>query len=256
MLLLSSNSIPDLASPVESVLFDGTNNDEYIAIPINGGESANVANQDFTIEIWVRPTSANNNTAINAYDGNLIIDADNYSGNGGAFLFGINDNTIDVGVRAEGTAGYTTYGCSATVNDNAWHWLVMTYDISARQMQFYIDGTRELNETIPDNGGNGNLHWTSGGSTADQQLVLGREKGEFNPDGGFHGRISEMRISPSVLYSAASITQPSAPLDGSGADVAYYGFTEGSGSTVNDTGGGTNGDGTITLASWDTDGPY
>ena len=251
---------PGGGSSVQSLSFDGTGNDERVEIDITGGVSANVANTDFTVEVWIRPTSNNNQDQVDCFDGNIFIDGDNLSGNGGAWLMSINGNVVDVGLNPESVSlgnpsGYQTFSGTTTVNNDAWHWIVMTYDLSTGDLQLYVDGTREINTTaspLED----GNVHWESGGGTQDQLLVLGREKQEINANGGYHGLMSELRISNSILYSTASITVPTSPLTASGAGRAYYGFTEGSGTLLEDTGGGTNSDGTIVGAAWNAGSPY
>lgn len=248
------------ASTVQSVLFDGAGNDERIEISITGGASANVANDSFTLEVWIRPTSANNNNATPSFEGSIFVDGDNLSGTGGAFLLSVNGNVVDVGINPESSStgnpsGYQTFSGSTAVNDDTWHWVVMTWNASTGALQLYVDGSREINTTASPVE-TGNLHWESGGGAPDQLLVLGREKQNLNADGGFYGRISELRITPSILYSGASISVPTSALSGAGAGVVYYGFTEGSGSTVADSGGGTNSNGTIVSAVWDSNGPY
>lgn len=267
LVLVSAASLP------QSIVFTGTLGTpsidyDRVTIPITGGVTANLANTDCTFEIWIKPhATSNDNTGANWYDGNIFVDRDSFAGSptGGQWGMSILGGVVALGIGSStgATVSYTTLTATTDITDDAWHHIVWTFDISTGNVELWVDGTREINSSVSIASG-GNLGLLSGGDAKAQLIELGGEKNdqESGDSLSFFGSMSEILMSSSLLYTGASISVPTSPRSGAGAGVAYYGFTEGSGTLVEDTGGGTNSDGTVVLnggsppPSWSTDGPY
>jgi hypothetical protein len=237
------------SSQVQSILFSGTLGTaeidyDRITIPNTGGATANLQDTDATVEVWLRPHATNNdNTGAQWVNGNIFMDNDKVGGGtGGQWGMSILGGVVAVGISLDdggALSGYDEFAGTTDITDDAWHHIVWTLNATTGAFQLYVDGSREVNSTASTGNGN-NLGWLSGGDAKAQLLELGGEKNdqESGDSLSYFGYMSEIRISSSVLYSGASISVPTSPLDGSGAGVAYYGFTEGSGTTIADGGGG------------------
>ncbi len=256
-------------SAVQSVLFSGTIGTESIDYDrltsdrTSTGGNLGAASSDATVEMWIKPTSANSNTGTAWVEGHILLDNDMVEGDGspvgGQYGLSVCNDTIRLGVATELDTTYTEFIGSTTVNDGNWHWIVFCWDASTGDVQLYIDGTRDVDSTRA----SGNLGWVSGGNTKAQLNEFAGEKNDF--EGGsslsLFGQMSEIRFSNNIRYDASTITVPTTALAVDGNTIAYWGFTEGSGTTIAD--GSSNGDeitivtgGSPTVPTWSTDGPY
>lgn len=241
---------------VGSIEFSGTVDQDYdrFTVPINGSSPANIGSEDFTIEMWVYADSSNTDSGPNWYDGNMFLDNDRLGGTD-SLVWTIHDGVPQVSVQANGSTTNSPQDASTDIR-GAWAWLVMTRDESSGAVQFYVNGTREINATMP----SGDLSWTSGGNAKDQLIEFGGEK-HTQGTPAFEGEISEIRFSNTIRYSGSSITVPTEPLGVDSDTVAYWDFSEGTGDTVFDrdtfaADGSVVFNGGETLPSWVASGPY
>ena len=246
----------------QAVEFDGTGNVNYdrATVSVDGGEAANIGGGDFTWEMWLKPTSANNNTGSTFADANIFADRDNFQGaTGGEYIFSILNDTLHVSLSpTTGSLSYDEFEATTAINDNQWHFIAITYDFSTGDVQAYIDGTREINGTASNSG---TLAYVSGGSAGDLILELGGEKHEAGADLGYFGRISETRISDTIRYSGTTHTVPTAQMTDDADTIVLWRFDEGSGTIVENS-AGADSDLTLILNSgsapprWVNDSPY
>jgi hypothetical protein len=123
-------------------------------------------------------------------------------------------------------------------------------------VQVYVDGQREINAA----GSAGDLSFLSSSTPKDRIIELGGEK-HFQGTPSFVGFMSELRFSGIVRYSGPAITVPSSALGVDSDTLTYWSFSEGSGSTLNDSAGGAS-HGTIVFGgspevpSWSAETPY
>ena len=255
----------------QSVLFSGTLGTaviDYDRLTIDRTSTAGnlgASSADATLEIWIKPTAANNNTETgNGWvQGNIFVDADSVEGDsspvGGQFGLSIADNVVNLGVSAVNSETYTQHVGTTIVNDLTWHWIVFVWDSSTGNLQLYVDGNRDVNTSRT----SGNMGWVSGGNTKAQLVEFGGEKNDFESGDSlsFFGKISEIRFSDNVRYNGTSITVPTTPLTADGNTIGLWSFTEGSGTTIGDSSSNNENmtvvtGGTPTVPTWNTDGPY
>jgi len=242
-----------------SIRFSGTVDQAYdrITIPIAGGQSANIGATDFTVEIWIRPSATGNNGGGPAWwAGNIFIDRD---------ILGAGDRSYGMSL----INGQPTFMChpdggskgehtaAVDIRDGQWHWLVFTYDADTGQRQIYVDGTRRVQAS----GSSGDVSLDApSGTTKNNVVELGGEK-HFQGTPSFVGHMSEIRFSNIVRSTASSIAVPTSQLTVDANTVAYWGFSDGSGSVLTDASGGNN-HGTIVFGGspqapvWSTESPY
>ena len=261
-----------LPAVLGSILFSGTIGTptidyDRVTIPITGGAAANMAGgTGECFEFWIRAAASNTNTGSVWVDGNIIIDRDSTNGGaqGGQYGFSILGGLLCWGLAPSNDIldNYTNVLTTTVVNDDQWHHIVAQRRISDGAYWLYVDGSLEANGVL-DPGEY--LAWTSGGDAKAQLIEIGGEKNDFEVTSlSYEGYFTELRLSNFLRYTAgaATIPVPTSPLDGSGAGVAYYGFTEGAGSTIADTGGGQQSDATVvfggspTVPAWSNESPY
>ncbi|HET7010542.1 MAG TPA: LamG-like jellyroll fold domain-containing protein, partial [Anaerolineales bacterium] len=228
-----------------------------------------VGDTDFTLEWWMKASSANNpsNAAHCGVNegwvfGHTLIDRDVYgAGDLGDYGVSLSGGRVTFGVSL-GATGTTICGTS-NVADGSWHHVAVTRRVSDGRLQVYVDGDLEAEGDGPD----GDIRYADGRATSysdDPFLVLGAEKhdrGSGYPS--YNGLMDELRISNSLRYDG-SFTQPSGPFGPDANTVGLYHFNEGFGDTINDSsgaaggpstgfrnyGGGTNG------PEWTDDSPW
>ena len=96
--------VTSAGSSVQSVLFSGTlgtdviDYDRMTSDRTAAGANIGSSSSDGTIEIWIRPTSANNNTGSAWVNGNIFIDNDMVEGDnspvGGQYGLSVRNNTV------------------------------------------------------------------------------------------------------------------------------------------------------------------
>ncbi|MEY4928162.1 MAG: hypothetical protein RI894_2600 [Bacteroidota bacterium] len=157
---LSAISTP-AASNRGAVLLDGSN--DYMTIT-NPAPIAALTNSDFTIEAWVKTTSAAR-MAITSF-GNVA------NGQGGLFFIQNGNLHFDV----TGAAGPAS---TATVNNGAWHHVAVAR--TGTSLSYYIDGTAN---------GTGTIAAMAGGTT---YALIGSDT-PFYTGSYFNGSIDDVRF--------------------------------------------------------------
>jgi Concanavalin A-like lectin/glucanases superfamily/Ig-like domain CHU_C associated/SprB repeat len=216
--------------------FDGGN--DYVAISNFSYASTTIT--ELTVEAWIRTTSGGNQI-IASYDRSEY------------WRLGVNGDgagTGQISWNLSTNAGILDFGSTSTIHDGNWHHIVGVYNNGLASI--YIDG--ELDNTA-------NSGATIGtGVTRFGFISRGSESPTFNgatgPNDEFNGDIDEFRIW-NVAKSEAEIRNlMCTSFEGSenGLEV-YYVFNDGSGTTVTDVAG--NSDGTMVnmnAADWVTSG--
>jgi hypothetical protein len=221
----------------------GSGGIDRVEIPLNGSTKANVGAGDFTIELWIKGTTAENSasgcgTGNDAWiGGNIVVDRDTYNaGDRGDFGISLFDGQVGFGASSGG-AGATVCG-SRNVLDGSWHHVAVTRDASSGALRIFVDG--QPDGTVGSSPATGDISYRVGRSTpyrADPLLVIGAEKhdaGSAYPS--FSGWVDDLRLSSGLRYTG-TFNRPGAPLDADAATLALYRFDEGAGTTAGDEGG-------------------
>ncbi len=241
----------------------------------NPGPPADVGSTDFTIEFWIKATSADNNSSgvvcgnnVNWINGNIVFDRDRYNQNrkfgisiaGGYVVFGIS-------VASDFTV------CSSTqVLNNTWRHIAVQRKVSDGAMSIYIDGVLSGSGTgptgdlsYPDNGVPCNNCCNGGNCNfSDPYIVLGAEKhdaGVAYPS--YNGFMDELRISNIIRYTS-NFTPATNAYSPDANTMALYHFNEGTGTVINDVSGASGGpsNGFINIGGnpqgpiWSADSPF
>ena len=240
------------------------------------GPPADIGAGDFTIEFWLKASSAENTSgAVSCGDniawinGNVVVDRDRFSQGrkfglsiaGGRFVFGVSTDAAD-----------RTVCGSTNVLDGFWHHVAVTRKAVSGDLAIWVDGALDGDTTgpvgdlsYPDDGvpcsnccGGGNCNGS------DPFLVLGAEKHDAGASyPSYSGFLDELRLSDSVRY-ASPFAAPAAPFVTDASTVALYHFDEGSGDLVADSsaavGGPSDGDrrygGSPAGPDWSSDTPF
>ncbi|MEM8826772.1 MAG: LamG-like jellyroll fold domain-containing protein [Pseudomonadota bacterium] len=246
-----ANESPDI---VGSIQFSGTVDQDYdrFTIPLTGGSPANIGAADFTIELWINADASNTASGAAFFNGNIFFDMDRLSGND-SLVLSLHAGVPQIYVQANGSDGLAN--ASSDVRGN-WSWLVFQRSASTGAVEVWVDGTREVNTTLPA----GDLSYAGGGNAKDQVIEIGGEKHNQGTP-AYTGLVSEMRFSSTLRYTGNTIPVPTAPL-GLDADVAaYWTLREGAGAAIYDRDTGSAAgtvvfDGGQTVPVWSTSGPY
>lgn len=203
---------------------------------------------DFTLELWIRASAAENMASsvtcgdnVNWINGNILLDRDRYNQDR-KFGVSLAGGVLVFGVSGAGTGDKTLCGATAVLDD-AWHHVAIERRRSDGQMWIFVDG--QLDGTTvgpggdvsyPDDGVPGDF---CGGpcTGSDPFLVIGAEKhdaGSAYPS--YSGYVDELRISKTIRYTA-DFTPPAAPFTPDADTVALYHLDEGSGDTIGDASG-------------------
>lgn len=236
---LTSDSTFFFAATLENtkaLSFDGS--DDYIAIK-NYSYTGN-ANTEVTIEAWIRiPAASTGDHIIASYDRSEFwrFGVNGDDGAAGELGFGITTNS-----------GVLSITSSATVNDGNWHHVAAVFDNGTATL--YIDGAAD---------GTGSLGTTFGKTDSTRFGFLGNgseaftENGTQGPDFFFLGEMDEVRIWSSARSQANIDLYKDSCLVGNEANLeVYYRMSEGSGSSLNDFSG--NSQGIVAGPSWSTEG--
>lgn len=256
-----------------SVRFFGTGptwgGDEYVdrvRVLVDDGAAgapvlpANIGGEDFTIELWLRASTANDNEGFGsgAHNlwilGNIFVDRDRWANAPNEGLdFGISlaDGNVQFGVENADGDQYTLVGTS-DIRGTAWVHVAVTRVLSSGVMSVYVNGAREATVTGP----TGTLaypdditietHCGEFGSDpcteSDPYFVLGAEKHDAADDLSYIGEMDEIRLSNSLRYTGSSYTVPTAPFETDSNTMWLWHADEGSGTTATDaSGNGNNG---------------
>ena len=240
-----------------SLRFTGTRDQVHdrATIPVDQGSSANIGASDFTIELWLRPNATQNNGAGTAWwMGNIFLDRDILGNGERGFGASLRSGRVTFMTNPAG-GSQTLFTASSDIRDDAWHWIVITYDRDTGRVQVYVDGTREVNAT----GSSGDLSFLSSSNVKNRLIELGGEK-HFQGTPSYVGYMTELRFSNVVRYNANTITVPSAALGVDSDTVGYWSFSEGSGTVLADASGTANGTvifgGSPQAPVWTSESPY
>jgi concanavalin A-like lectin/glucanase superfamily protein len=232
---------------------NGANDIDRVKIQIDDpattapGPPADVGATDFTLELWLKATPAENTAsavACGANDdwiyANIVIDRDRYN-QGRSFGLSIAGGVLVFGVAGEGTGSRTICGVT-NVLDGEWHHVAVQRRRSDGWLWLYVDGRLDAQAngpdgdvSYPDDGVPGDF--CGGPCVDDPYLVFGAEKHDAGSQfPSFAGWLDEVRLS-NVLRYAVDFTRPSAPFVADLNTVALYHFDEGDGNVITDTSG-------------------
>jgi hypothetical protein len=253
-----------------SLRFFGTGSGQVdrVKIPLNGNTKANIGAGDFTIEVWIRGNESDNDPAGSCgtgeaawITGNIFIDRDVFnSGDFGDFGLSLYDGRVAFGATRD-SSGATICG-SRNVLDGTWHHVAVTRQASNGRLQLYVDG--QLDAEAASTGATGDISYRVGRGTqypdSDPFLVLAAEKHDAGSGfPSFNGSLDELRLSTTIRYNG-NFTRPAGPFTPDANTAALYHFNEGTGTTLGDeigtsngqlnVGGGDNG------PQWTTDSPF
>ena len=248
----------------------GVNDIDRVKIPLSPSTAVNVGATDFTVEFWIRGSTADNpatgcTTGGNGWTfGNIVIDRDVY-GNGDFGDFGISlfAGRVAFGIL-RGSAGATLCGVR-NVLDNQWHHVAVTRQLTTGQMRIFVDGVLDA-QIVNNVNTSGNVSYRIGRMTAypnsDPFLVFGAEKhdaGALYPS--FRGLLDEVRVS-NVLRYTGLFPRPTGPFVPDFSTMALYHFDEGSGTAIGDSAASATSPGVLRVGGansgpqWVTDTPF
>jgi hypothetical protein len=255
--VMSSTSA--LSSGPHSLRFFGNGVDQIDRVKIRiddptdsqPGPPADIGATSFTIELWLKTSSGNSATSIdcgwniNWINGNIAVDRDRY-GQGRKFGLSMGAGVIAWGVTNGSGTSRTVCG-DTDLRDGAWHHVAVQRRRSDGMLWIWVDGALEARAdgpngdvSYPDDGVPGD--YCGGPCTAsDPFIVIGAEKhdaGSSYPS--YHGWIDEIRLSTRLRYASA-FTPPADPFDVDGATAALYHLNKGSGNTIHDARGPSDG---------------
>jgi hypothetical protein len=229
---------------------------DRVKVPMLPASAANVGAGDFTVELWLRASAAENpnpartcGPGVAWIEGNILIDRDRFGQRrkygvsllGGRIAFGVSSDT-----------GEHTLCGQRDVRDLAWHHVAVQRRASDGMMWIWIDGALDASGP-PADGPASDVSYPAGAAPAsscspdggsgfsscessDPFLVFGAEKHGY--DGiNFSGWLDEIRLSRSLRYSAA-FTRPPAAFAPDADTAALWHFDEAQGSVTADASGG------------------
>ena len=218
---------------------------------------------DFTLEWWMKATTAENPTAPcnpgaigkDAWrNGNVIFDRNMLATppDFGSYGVAIFNGRVAFGTTA-GATGDTLCG-STNVADNAWHYIAVTRRSSDGQIAIFVDGIQDGAALTTNAPGNISYHDGRAGDAKDPFLFIGGDK--FNGH-AYSGWIDDVRMSSIVRYTS-TFSRPTTAIQKDSSTVLLMHFDELSNVTVHDESGTAAGpsNGTkLTGTDWSTDSP-
>ena len=202
------------------------------------GPPADVGAGDFTLEVWLMASAAENtapsvvcgaNTAWTA--GNVVVDRDR-QGADRKFGLSIAGGKVVFGVSGDATGSLTLCSLSSVL-DGAWHHVAAQRRRSDGFLWLFVDGNLEAQAPGP----GGDISYPDAAAPAnahDPYVVLGAEK--FDTGLAYSGWLDELRISTKLRYTA-NFPRPRAPFVVDRFTAALYHFDDGSGATLHDVAG-------------------
>ncbi len=245
-----------LASPLvaaSSLEFfgNGSNDIDRVKIRIddesnsNPGPPADIGNEDFSIEFWLKPGSNNTEGSIgcganyNWILGNIIFDRDRFNQTR-AFGVSLGAGRVVFGVKNSADQNRTICG-STDLRDGSWHHVAVQRRRSDGFLSLYVDGSLEASAdgpdgdiSYPDDGVPGNF-CNGSCNFSDPFIVIGAEKHDVAA--AYFGLVDELRLSNTLRYNA-SFTPSQQPFAADGSTVGLYHFDEGAGNVINDSSNG------------------
>ncbi|GAB4174009.1 MAG: hypothetical protein Fur005_35880 [Roseiflexaceae bacterium] len=283
LMAICIGSLPNMVPPISyaqstaySLRFfgNGTGDIDRVKIPLDAPATPVDLASDMTIEFWMKANPGENTTGSCStsatgdgwINGNILLDRDIYgsgdNGDYGIALFGAGQ--IGFGV-AVGNSGNTVCG-GTNLDDGQWHHIAVTRSNSTitpttERLQLFVDGVRVAASSGPLGDISYRNNRTTSWPNSDPFLVLGAEKHDAGAEyPSFRGWIDDLRISNVVRYTSTGYTPPTNEIAQDAQTVALYRFNEGSGTTIIDELGTSNGilnyGGSITPGPiWSTDQP-
>jgi hypothetical protein len=211
--------------------------------PQDGGLPVDVGATDFTLEWWMKSLPAANISGECSpggeswMDGNVILDRD-VSGDGDYGEYGVSlmEGKIAFGV-SNGSVTETLCG-TLPVDDNQWHHIALTRNVSSGLIRIFIDGELDVEVVGPI----GDISYRDGRTTQepdqDPYLVLGARK--LDQGLAYNGWIDELRISNIIRY-VETFTRPENPFTSDENTMALYRFNTGYGNVIRDLSGASEG---------------
>lgn len=209
------------------------------------GPAADVGAGDFTIELFVRGTTADNDAAVDCGAGSgwtgARLFADRHRIGGGesrSFGAGISSGKAVFGVTGAGGASHTLCG-SRAIMDGFWHHVAVQRRRSDGRMTIWVDGALDASADGPD----GDVSYPDDAAvplcgaipcTQEQYLFVGGKKETLAVS--LAGSVDELRISTKLRYASA-FARPSSAFAVDAATAALYHFDEGSGTVAGDAAG-------------------
>jgi hypothetical protein len=235
------------------------------------GPPADVGASDFTIELWLKATAAENDAgAVSCGDniawinGNILVDRDRYNQDR-KFGLSIAGGSLVFGMSGDGTGDRTLCG-SSDLLDGSWHHVAVARRRSDGWLWLWVDGQLEDDADGPD----GDVSYPDDGvpgsfcggpcDWSDPFIVVGAEKhdaGSAFPS--YSGWVDELRLSTTLRYTAPFVPA-SSPFTPDAATAALYHLDEGGGLTAGDALGTSDGElrvgGSPAGPVWSTDTPF
>ncbi|MEO9483217.1 MAG: LamG-like jellyroll fold domain-containing protein [Ekhidna sp.] len=183
--------------------FDGI--DDYVNF---GTDNRGIAAQ-ITLASWVKTTATAAGFLIAKYDGT-----------NGFLLFMDANGNVKLDGR-DGSGSYRSSGVSTTaINDNEWHYVVGTINVTTGNWRIYVDGVQE----------NGATHAAATTLASTANLYFGAQSAIY-----FAGSIDQATIWNTELDASTILSNYNACLTGSETGiVGHYIFEDGSGTTLTD----------------------
>jgi hypothetical protein len=212
---------------------------------VAAGPPLDVGETDFTVELWLRGTLADNPNTIACGPGlgwtnsNIVVDRDRHSQTP-TFGVGIQSGAV-VWANLTDNFGLSLCG-STTVADGAWHHVAVDRRRADGRMRIWIDGALDIEADGPDGG----LAYPDDGEPlavcpaglcdySDPFLVVGAEKHGYAGI-SFSGWVDEVRVSRRLRYDAA-FAVPTAAFASDADTVGLVHFDDGQGTTATDSSG-------------------
>jgi alpha-tubulin suppressor-like RCC1 family protein len=198
-----------------SVRFGGTGagRADRIEIAVDPPTPVDVGAGAFTIELWLKATTADNPTGTPTcgagqygwISGHVLVDRDRYplSGPDGRDFGASVSSAGEVAFGAENASGTSATACTDLsgegVLDGTWHHLALQRT-TAGELQIWVDGAKRAQIAGP----SGDLSYpddASGARATDPYLVFGAEKHDVGPAyPSYRGLMDEIRISDIARY--------------------------------------------------------
>ena len=212
---------------------------------VEAGPPVDVGDEDFTIELWIRPDAgANANPMISCgatndwVTSNIIVDRDRHS-QPPSFGIGIAGGVIVWAVQGEAGDPWSMCG-TANVLDGGWHHVAVQRRRSDGWLWLFVDGVLDAEVDGPD----GDVSYPDAGEPmdvcpgglcdySDPFLAIGAEKHGY---GGisYTGLVDELRISTTLRYDDGGYAVPGSPFAPDGDTVGLYHFDDAKGEVATD----------------------
>ena len=212
---------------------------------VEPGPPVDVGDEDFTIELWIRPDAdANGNPMITCgatndwVTSNIVVDRDRHS-QPPSFGVGIAGGVMVWAVQGEAGDPWSMCG-TANVLDGGWHHVAVQRRRSDGWLWLFVDGVLDAEVDGPD----GDVSYPDDGAPmnvcpgglcdySDPFLAIGAEKHGYEAI-SFTGLVDELRISTTLRYDDGGYAVPTGPFSPDADTVGLYHFDDGAGEVATD----------------------